>query len=188
MGLIAARLYELITSDRDHVEKSKKAFVSYIRAYKEHELRYIFEFKNIDIGQIANSFFLFRIPRVKEILGRTFVTFKQHEIDIESIPWVDKNQKTQYMSKQEHREQQRDERDEQAKAIKDIKNVKSKRKKVRRRNEERERTEMNKMHREILKDKRALTKTKKQRMESEDSDDDTEQIERRVAERNGDTF
>jgi ATP-dependent RNA helicase DDX55/SPB4 len=29
-------------TDRDYVEKSKKAFVSYIRSYKEHDLRYIF--------------------------------------------------------------------------------------------------------------------------------------------------
>jgi ATP-dependent RNA helicase DDX55/SPB4 len=65
MNLISARLYELIATDRDNVEKAKKAFVSYIRAYKEHDLRYIFEFKNIDIGQIANSFFLYRIPRIK---------------------------------------------------------------------------------------------------------------------------
>lgn len=75
---IAARFYELIGNDRDNVEKGKKAFVSYVRAYKEHDLRYIFEFKNIDIGQIANSFFLFRIPRIKEILGKNIASFQQH--------------------------------------------------------------------------------------------------------------
>ena len=75
-------MLEIITSDRDNIEKSKKAFVSYIRAYKEHDLRYIFEFKNIDIGQIANSFFLLRIPRIKEILGKNINSFQQQEIDI----------------------------------------------------------------------------------------------------------
>ena len=56
---------DLMLTDRDFIEKSKKAFVSYIRSYKEHDLKYIFEFKNIDIGLTAQSFFLLRIPRVK---------------------------------------------------------------------------------------------------------------------------
>jgi hypothetical protein len=42
MDIISSRLYEIIASDRDNVEKAKKAFVSYVRAYKEHDLRYIF--------------------------------------------------------------------------------------------------------------------------------------------------
>ena len=52
-------------TDRDFIEKSKKAFVSYIRSYKEHDLKYIFEFKNVNIGLTAQSFYLLRIPRVK---------------------------------------------------------------------------------------------------------------------------
>jgi len=70
-------------------------------------LKYIFEFKNVDLGMIAYSFFLFRIPRVKEILGKSIASFKQSQIDIESIPWQDKNQESQYMAKQTHREEER---------------------------------------------------------------------------------
>jgi ATP-dependent RNA helicase DDX55/SPB4 len=43
--------------------------VSFVRSYKEHDLKYIFEFKNLDLGDLANSFYLLRVPRVKEILG-----------------------------------------------------------------------------------------------------------------------
>ena len=129
-------MFEIIITDRDNVEKAKKAFVSYIRSYKEHDLRYIFEFKNVDIGQVANSFFLFRIPRVKEILGRTFTTFKQYDIDIETLPWLDKNQEQQFMAKDDHRQEMRLERDKNSKVSENIKNVKSKRKKVRRKNQE----------------------------------------------------
>ena len=32
----------LVLSDRDYIEKAKRAFVSYIRSYKEHDLKYIF--------------------------------------------------------------------------------------------------------------------------------------------------
>ena len=86
-------------TDRDYVEKSKKAFVSYIRSYKEHDLRFIFEFKNLDIGTTAKSFFMYRIPRIKEILGKSIKTFTQSTFDIETIPWLDKNQELQFMKK-----------------------------------------------------------------------------------------
>ena len=56
--------------DHDLVDKSQDAFVSFIRYYKEHQLTFIFSFTMLDIGQVANSFCLFKIPRVKEILGK----------------------------------------------------------------------------------------------------------------------
>ena len=66
---IKKEIMALVMKDRDVIEKGKKAFVSFIRSYKEHDLKYIFEFKNLSIGDLANSFYLLRIPRVKEILG-----------------------------------------------------------------------------------------------------------------------
>ncbi|KAF7459179.1 DEAD-box ATP-dependent RNA helicase 18 [Cryptosporidium felis] len=55
-------------------EKAKKGFVSYIRAYKEYQLGFIFPMKKLRIGEIASSFALLRIPRVKEILGKSKVS------------------------------------------------------------------------------------------------------------------
>lgn len=57
--------------DRDLVDKSQSAFVSFIRYYKEHNLNFIFALNQLDIGHVANSFCLFKIPRVKEILGKS---------------------------------------------------------------------------------------------------------------------
>jgi len=56
--------------DHDLIDKSQDAFVSFIRYYKEHQLNFIFSFTLLEIGQAAHSFCLFRIPRVKEILGK----------------------------------------------------------------------------------------------------------------------
>ena len=74
------------------IEKSKKGFISYVRSYKEHDLQYIFEFKNLDIGNVANSYFLFRLPRIKEILGKKIQNFVQSDQDINSVEFQDKNQ------------------------------------------------------------------------------------------------
>ena len=68
---------ELLLRDKGLVDKSTQGFVSFIRYYKEHQLSFIFAFKTLDIGAVANSFFLFRLPRVKEILGKRIPTFTQ---------------------------------------------------------------------------------------------------------------
>ena len=61
--------------DKDLIDKSQDAFVSFVRYYKEHQLSFIFAFNSLSIGQVANSFFLFRLPRIKEILGRPVKDF-----------------------------------------------------------------------------------------------------------------
>jgi hypothetical protein len=46
----------------------------------------------LEIGQVANSFFLFKIPRVKEILGKQCKGFvPKLDVKIESIPYDDLN-------------------------------------------------------------------------------------------------
>lgn len=81
----------IMITDRYNIEKSKMAFISYIRSYMEHDLKYIFEFKNLDIGWVARSFFLLRIPRIKEVLGKHLKNFIQSDVDPDSIPFTDKN-------------------------------------------------------------------------------------------------
>lgn len=79
-------------TDRYLVDKSQEAFVSYLRYYKEHQLQFIFAFSLLDIGQVANSFCLFRLPRVKEILGRSVNSFQtRHDVDLAAIEYKDKN-------------------------------------------------------------------------------------------------
>ena len=66
---------ELLLVDKGLLDKATNAFVSFLRYYKEHQLSFIFALKELDIGAVANSFFLFRLPRVKEILGRKIGSF-----------------------------------------------------------------------------------------------------------------
>jgi len=84
-------------SDKDLVDKSQDGFVSFIRYYKEHQLQFIFAFNALSIGQVANSFFLFRLPRVKEILGKPVRDFVQRrDVDLEKITYRDSNQGKQF--------------------------------------------------------------------------------------------
>jgi ATP-dependent RNA helicase DDX55/SPB4 len=92
--------------DRDLIDKASNAFVSFVRYYKEHALQFIFSMKMLDIGEVANSFFLFRVPRVKEILNVSLKSFTQdNSVSIEDVPYVDKNKEKQKEGLREKRQE-----------------------------------------------------------------------------------
>jgi ATP-dependent RNA helicase DDX55/SPB4 len=49
------------------VSLAVRAFVSFLRAYKEHECRYIFQLRKIDVTDLVHSFALFNVPNCGEI-------------------------------------------------------------------------------------------------------------------------
>lgn len=51
------------------------------------------------MGDIANSFFLLRLPRIKEILGKRIEGFEADSVDIEGIEFKDQNQEKQFAVK-----------------------------------------------------------------------------------------
>lgn len=60
-------LRRLAEGDRDVLEKGIRAFVSYIRGYKEHQCRFIFRSAELDLGRLAHSCGLLQLPRMPEI-------------------------------------------------------------------------------------------------------------------------
>ena len=47
---LAENVQTQMLQDKDLVDKSQNAFVSYIRYYKEHQLQFIFAFNTLSIG------------------------------------------------------------------------------------------------------------------------------------------
>merc|ERR1712217_449880 len=86
------RTRRLVETDRAVMLKANKAFVSFIRAYQEHQLPYIFPFKSLDLGALAMGFCVLRLPRVKEILGRKIKGFVNSEVHPNDVPFRDKKQ------------------------------------------------------------------------------------------------
>merc|ERR1719188_910406 len=72
-----------------------RAFVSFVRAYQEHQLGYVFPFRALDLGALATGFCLLRLPRIKEILGRKIKGFTQSQVDPASVPFTAKAQERQ---------------------------------------------------------------------------------------------
>lgn len=49
------------------MEKGTRAFVSYIRGYKEHHCRFIFRFAELHLGRLAAAFAILRLPKMPEV-------------------------------------------------------------------------------------------------------------------------
>ena len=57
---------EINISDKWIYDKAVNTFVSFLRYYQEIELKYIFHYPNLDIGNFANSLQLLKLPRLKK--------------------------------------------------------------------------------------------------------------------------
>jgi ATP-dependent RNA helicase DDX55/SPB4 len=54
-------------ADRLVMESGTKAFVSYVRAYKEHQCGFIFRLEELPLGALAASLALLRLPFMPEV-------------------------------------------------------------------------------------------------------------------------
>ncbi|XP_010558064.1 PREDICTED: DEAD-box ATP-dependent RNA helicase 18 [Tarenaya hassleriana] len=103
--------------DRAVMEKGLKAFVSYVRAYKEHHCSYIFRWKELEIGKLAMGYGLFQLPSMPEVKNHKLSIdgFTPAEgINFEAIKYKDKSREKQrkknLQAKKEKQEQQKPEK------------------------------------------------------------------------------
>lgn len=98
---VYAKLRDINISDKWIYDKAVKAFVSFIRFYMEHDLKYIFDIKLFDVGNFANSLSLLRIPRIKEILGKKIENFTQDpDINPKDLIYLNANTAKQMETKE----------------------------------------------------------------------------------------
>uniref|UniRef100_A0A0D6R5I7 ATP-dependent RNA helicase n=1 Tax=Araucaria cunninghamii TaxID=56994 RepID=A0A0D6R5I7_ARACU len=84
--------------DRDVMEKGLRAFVSLIRAYKEHHCSYIFRWKELEVGKLAMGYGLLRLPSMTELKWRAFSTdgfVPVEDLDLRAIKYKDKAREKQ---------------------------------------------------------------------------------------------
>jgi ATP-dependent RNA helicase DDX55/SPB4 len=67
-----------VLADRAVLDAAEQGFLSYLRAYKEHRCSYLLPFESLDIGAVARSFSLLRLPRFQE--------FKKHRAKLSFVP------------------------------------------------------------------------------------------------------
>jgi ATP-dependent RNA helicase DDX55/SPB4 len=107
-------LRKLSETDRVAMEYGTRAFVSYLRAYKEHVCKYIFQFSELEMGWLASSFGALRLPKMKEIKKAARLLregklegFVESSVEIDSIPFKDSKREKQRLEGQEKKKQER---------------------------------------------------------------------------------
>ncbi|CAM9386611.1 unnamed protein product, partial [Ectocarpus sp. 4 AP-2014] len=82
----------MVKADRDVLEKGTKAFISFIRSYKEHQCSFIFRFNDLDLAAVARAFCLLRLPKIAELsdpaVAESFE--KEKTVDFTAIKYADK--------------------------------------------------------------------------------------------------
>ncbi|KAI7845551.1 hypothetical protein COHA_000842 [Chlorella ohadii] len=94
---IQPTLQRLAETDRLVMEAGTKAFVSYVRAYKEHHCKFIFRPQDLALGRLATAFALLRLPRMPEIKqgGKGLEGFTPSKVDPDSVRFRDKAREKQ---------------------------------------------------------------------------------------------
>lgn len=101
-------LRRLSETDRLAMEHGTRAFVSYLRAYKEHQCNYIFQFSELEMGWLASSFGALRLPKMKEVKKAArqlkqgeLEGFVESSVDIDGIPYKDATREKQRLLERE---------------------------------------------------------------------------------------
>ena len=84
--------------NREAMEKGVRAFVSYLRGYKEHHCRFIFRFKELELARLARSLGLLRLPRMKEIRKApksSLKGFTESSVNPDAVPFEDRAREKQ---------------------------------------------------------------------------------------------
>jgi ATP-dependent RNA helicase DDX55/SPB4 len=86
---ILTEMRRLASLEREVLEAGSTAFMSFVRAYKEHICSYIFQLGNLDIGSVARAYGLLRLPKIPEtrgVKGKPIV-FETSPISTSTIPY-----------------------------------------------------------------------------------------------------
>lgn len=86
--------------DRAYFDKANQAFVSYLRAYKNHECNFILRDKDLNFSGLATSFGLLRLPKMPE-LKNIQVDYESVDVDYNSIEYKDKQKEASRVIKLE---------------------------------------------------------------------------------------
>ncbi|QHO53467.1 DEAD-box ATP-dependent RNA helicase [Arachis hypogaea] len=95
---VVPQIRSAVKKDRDVMEKGVRAFVSYIRAYKEHHCSYIFRWKELEIGKLAMGHGLLQLPLMPEVKHHSLSTegfVPVDDINLEDIKYRDKSREKQ---------------------------------------------------------------------------------------------
>ncbi|KAI3508465.1 hypothetical protein L1887_23473 [Cichorium endivia] len=95
---VVPQIRDAAKKDRDVMEKGLRAFVSYIRAYKEHHCNFILRWKDLEIGKLGMGYGLLQLPSMSEVKQNSLSTegfIVVEDLNLEEIKFKDKSREKQ---------------------------------------------------------------------------------------------
>ncbi|KAL7022675.1 hypothetical protein ACKWTF_012341 [Chironomus riparius] len=95
-------IHKIQQKDKNIFDKATRAFVSHIKSYSKHECNLILRLKDLDLGKIASSYGLLRLPKMPEMKDEFNKSFIGPDkiVDINSLKYKNKQKQEAYQKKQ----------------------------------------------------------------------------------------
>lgn len=91
-----------LKSDRGLLDRANRAFVSFVQSYAKHECNVILRVKDMDLGGVASSYGLLRLPKMPEVKRANVANFVAvKNFDLNSVAYRDKGREKERQGKLE---------------------------------------------------------------------------------------
>lgn len=97
------KIHNIQKKDKNVFDKGTRAFVSHVKAYSKHECNLLLRVRDLDLGKVATSYGLLRLPKMpemKEHFKQTFIA-PAEVININTLEYKNKQKQEAYQKKQD---------------------------------------------------------------------------------------
>lgn len=96
-------IHDLQLKDKSIFDKGTRAFVSHIKAYTKHECSLLLRVKDLDLGRVASSYGLLRLPKMPEMKEKFKSSFigPAEDVNVNNLEYKNKQKQEAYSKKQE---------------------------------------------------------------------------------------
>ena len=87
---VIQKMRKMQLKDREVMDKANRAFVSFIQFYKKHVCTVLFKLSNLNLGLLAMSYGLLKMPKMPELNNVDVSDFVPCDVDLNSVKYKDK--------------------------------------------------------------------------------------------------
>lgn len=102
-SMLAGKIHAMQRQDKKIFDLGTRAFVSHVKAYSRHECNLLLRVKDLDLGKVASSYALLRLPKMPEMKEHFKSSFvgPSEQVNINDLEYLNKQKQQAYQKKQE---------------------------------------------------------------------------------------
>lgn len=98
-----SKIHDMQRRDKNIFDKGTRAFVSHVKAYSKHECSLLLRVRDLDLGRVASSYALLRLPKMPEMKEHFKSSFSgpSGDVNVNNLEYKNKQKQQAYQKKQE---------------------------------------------------------------------------------------